>query len=119
MTSLVMLMEVALAFWAGAAPAAVEQRCPTGVRSAVVAQSQMSNQGRGVMAEARYGSCAITFRAGWRRDLTDRQACGVVIHEVGHAALSLHHSEGGIMAGVVPKRLPGACSAFTSRNRDE
>jgi hypothetical protein len=78
-----------------------------------------NSTGKGVQAEARYGSCLITFRAGWRRDLTDRQACGVVIHEVGHAALGLRHSAGGIMSEVMPQRLPGACSRFTNRNRDE
>jgi hypothetical protein len=118
MTSLATLMQVSMVFWTGAAPGAVEQQCPAGVRVAVAQAAQMHNQGRGVQAEAGLGSCLITFRAGWRRDLTDRQACGIVIHEVGHAALSLRHSAGGIMSEVIPQRLPGICGRFTNRNRD-
>jgi hypothetical protein len=119
MTSLLTLMQVAMVFWTGAAPGDVEQHCPAGVRTAVAQVAQMDNQGKGIQAEAALGSCVITFRAGWRRDLSDRQACGVVIHEVGHAALSLHHSAGGIMSAVIPQRLPGVCARFTNHNRDE
>jgi hypothetical protein len=120
MTSLVTLMKVAGVFWTAAAPGVADAQCPAGVRTAVVPQTQMQNSVvKGVQAEAALGSCVITFRAGWRRDLTDRQACGVVLHEYGHAALSLEHSPGGIMSSYMPQRLPGACGAFTNRNRDQ
>ena len=119
MTSLATLMQVAMAFWAGAAPGAVQQSCPDGVRVAVAPSVKMINQAQGVQAEAVLGSCVITIRAGWRRDVTDRQACGVVIHEMGHAALSLRHTSTGIMSAVLPEKLPGVCSRFTNHNRDE
>jgi hypothetical protein len=120
MTSLVTLMKVAVVFWTAAAPGVAQTQCPTGVRTAVAPQTQMQNSAvKGVQAEAALGSCAITFRAGWRRDLTDRQACGVVLHEYGHAALSLEHSAGGIMSTYMPQQLPGACGTFTNRNRDQ
>ena len=119
MTSLVTLMQVAMVFWTGAAPGAVEQHCPASVRVAVAPATQLHNLGKGIQAEAVLGSCLVTFRAGWRGDLTDRQACGVVILEVGHAALSLRHSASGIMAAVIPERLPGACGRFSNHNRDE
>jgi hypothetical protein len=57
------------------------------------------------------------LRAGWRRDLTDRQDAGVVLHEYGDAALSLEHSAGGIMSACMPQQLLGACGVFTNRNR--
>jgi hypothetical protein len=38
---------------------------------------------------------------------------------MGHAALSLRHSSGGIMAAVMPQRLPGVCTRFSNHNRDE
>ncbi len=120
MTSLVTLMKVAVVFWTAAAPGGAQAQCPAGVRTSVAPRTQMQNSvAKGVQAEAALGSCAITFRAGWRRDLTDRQACGVVLHEYGHAALSLDHSAGGIMSAVLPRQLPGACGTFTNRNRDE
>lgn len=115
MVSVTVLLATAASFWGGVAPAgAIEQACPDGVRYNVKPLAQMDNHGRATTAaEARYGSCVITFRAGWRKRFSDYGACGVVIHEYGHAVLSLRHEAGGIMAQNDGKRRPpGICRQF-------
>lgn len=102
MVPVAVLLVTATTFWAGAAPGVIEERCPDGVLYNVKPATQMVEPGR--VAEATLGSCVITFRQGWRRTVTDRGACKVVLHEVKHAAIQpkdlpahLVHEEHGIM----------------------
>jgi hypothetical protein len=111
------LIATAHIFWATAAPGVADQNCPDGVRYNVKSVAAMMDQRATVDAEAQKGSCVVTFRAGWRSRITDRTACMLVIHEVGHAALRLEHAKSGIMTdGLLdPKRAPSVCMRFSNR----
>lgn len=116
MVSVTVLLVTAASFWGSAAPGVAQTTCPDGVRYNVTPRSQMINHNeKGVQAEARLGSCKITFRAGWRQFSTDREACRTVLHEYGHAALSLDHDAGGIMAPSSTRdaTTPGVCMRFS------
>ena len=116
MVSVTVLLATAATFWGSAAPGVAQTQCPDGVRYNVKTAAAMVNQARGVTAEAQLGSCVITFRAGRLRTYNPVDACGIVIHEYGHAALKLGHTVGGIMdAESVGKRPPGICMQFRNR----
>lgn len=121
MVTVAALLVTAATFWSPAAPGIAQQNCPDGVRYNVRPATQLANYAKvhGVIAEAVPDSCVITFRAGWRRDTTDRQACRIVLHEYGHAALGLDHDAGGVM---VPSEdpdatTPGICFRYSNSER--
>lgn len=117
MVSTTTLLAAAAFFWAHAAPGVGPQHCPTGVAYGVKPASQMFNREAGVIAESVPGSCRITFRAGWRRVLTDRAACRTAAHEYGHAAIGLADSNRGIMqVSAAPGAWsPRVCRIFSNR----
>lgn len=113
MITVAALIVTAATFWSAAAPGVAQQTCPDGVRFNVKPAAALVNQGPYVAAESQLGSCVITFRAGWLRQLTVAEKCKLVIHEYGHAALRLEHSPGGIMSPYDWEwRTPGICYAL-------
>jgi hypothetical protein len=115
MVSVTVLLATATVFWGGAAPGVAEQNCPDGVRYNVKPLAEMLNSDvHDAAAEAPFGGCVITFRAGWREELPDRIACEIVLHEYGHAALKLRHTEGGIMDEFTRDEPPGICMQYRS-----
>lgn len=117
------LLVSAALFWGGAAPFGVDEACPGGVRYNVRPLAQMElraleSKRFSLLAEARLRSCVITFRAGWRRGISDREAWMVAAHEIGHAVYGLGHAERGIMAeDVLTVRPPARAMRFSDRIR--
>jgi hypothetical protein len=116
MVSVTALLAAAATFWAGAAPGVADRTCPDGVRYNVKQPHEMVNKARGVGAEALIGGCVITFKAGRLRTYTTADACALVIHEYGHAAIGLNHEPHGVMdaesIGLTP---PGICHSLKAK----
>lgn len=127
MITVTTLLATAATFWAGVAPTAAQQNCPDGVRYNVKSGTAMINQGEQISAEAILKSCVITFRAGRLASYSAEDACMLVIHEYGHAAIGraaggpgadeYGHSAAGIMSPTSATKPPGICYQLERKQR--